>query len=349
LDKILPSYHDPLFSILIITLLVLVVAIVSGIVGNYKDEKKQKRLKKFLGQMSLEECTLEIEKLPFEEALIKPLFYLARTFSIQGEYQNAINIYLYLINNIEPFFEKEHLLEGLGETYLRAGFLKRAENIFLEILHKRARNIDVLYNLEVVYELLHEYDKAKEILKPLEVLGENTKFLSAYLDFISFLKDKNIKKENKIEKLKLFLENNNYPHREIIKELFRLDIDSAWRAIDDTKINSIIDILWFLPLSNINFDIISANKTLKSIFYARGVLANLEDVPLSGIFAIDTINFARKGGSSDVDLSFSYGCSRCKQHFPISFDRCPNCYAIDSIQIKETIIKKESYRGYSLL
>jgi len=349
LDKILPSYNDPLFSILIITLLVLVVAVVSVIMGNYKEEKQSKRLQNFLGTIDTAECTLDIEKLPFDSSLITPLSLLANTFTIQGEYQKAISIYLYLIEHIEPFFEKEHLLEGLGETYLKAGFLKRSESIFLELLHKRARNINALYHLEVVYEFLHEYDKAKETLKPLETMDEDIKSLKSHLELVTLLKDKSIEPQNKIDRLKSFITDSSYSYRQIIQELFRLDLDTAWESIEEDKVHSILDILWFLPLSNLNFDIISSSNILKSIFYAKGVLPDLKEIPQSNIFAIDTINFAQRGGSSDVDLSFTYGCSRCKRHFPISFDRCPNCYAINSIQIKETITKKELQRGYSLL
>jgi len=349
LDKILPSYNDPLFSILIITLLVLVVAVVSIIMGNYKEEKQKKSLKKFLGTIDIDDCILDIGKLPFESTLIAPLSLLANTFSIQGEYQKSINIYLYLIKNIQLFFEKEHLLEGLGETYLKAGFLKRSEDVFLEILHKRARNINVLYHLEMVYELLQEYDKAKETLQPLEVMGEDIKSLQAHLELTSLLKNSNIKREEKLKKLKKFINNDDYSYRQIVQELFRLDLNTAWEVIDKNKINLIVDTLWFLPLSNLNFDIIYSSEILTSIYSAKGVLETQKPIIQSGIFAIDTINYAQLGGSNEVDLSFSYVCSRCKQHFPISFERCPNCYAINSIQLRETITKKYSYKGYSLL
>lgn len=349
MDKILPSYNDPLFSILIITLLVLVVAIVSIIMGNYKEEKQKKNLKKFLGKINREDCTLDIEKLPFEATLIGPLSLLANTFSIQGDYQKSISIYLYLIENIQPFFEKEHLLEGLGETYLKAGFLKRAEDIFLEILHKRARNINALYHLEVVYELLQEYEKAKQTIQPLEIMGEDIKTLQAHLELTTLLKDSSIEREEKVKKLKFFINDNAYSYRRIIQELFRLDLNTAWEVIDNNKIDLIVDTLWFLPLSNLNFDIIYSSEILTSIYSAKGVLDTQKPIIQSGIFAIDTINFAQRGGSSEVDLTFSYGCNKCKQHFPISFDRCPNCYAINSIQIQETITKKRSQMGYSLL
>jgi lipopolysaccharide biosynthesis regulator YciM len=317
--------------------------------GNYKEEKQRKTLKSFLGTIKTDECSLDIDKLPFEEALITPLSLLAETFSTQGEYQKSIGIYLYLIENIPLFSQKEHLLEGLGITYLKAGFLKRSESLFLEILRKHARNREALYHIEIVYELLYEYDKAEQTLKPLTILGENPNLLKSHLELSSLLKNRNINIDERVKKLKLFAKDNAYSYRRVIKELFRLNIKVAWELLDINKIDSILDILWFLPSSNLNFDIISKNKILSSIYIAKGVLETKNELLESGIFVIDTINATRRGGNIEVDLSFQYGCSRCKQHFPISFERCPNCYAVDSIQVKVSLVKKESYSGYSLL
>ena len=349
MDKILPTYNDPLFSILIIVLLILIVAIVSFFMGNYKEEKQRKNLKKFLGKINTDDCTLDIDKLPFEEALITPLSLLADTFSTQGEYQKSIGIYLYLVDNISPFAKKEHLLEGLGITYLKAGFLKRSESLFLEILKKHARNRDALYYIEVVYELLDEYKKAEQTLVPLNILGENSNVLKAHLELSSLLRDKNINVDKRVNKLKLFVKDSIYSYRRVIKELFKLAPKEAWALLDINKIDSILDIMWFLPSSNLNFDIISKSEILSSIYIAKGVLKSKNKVLESNIFVIDTINSAQRGGSFEVDLNFKYGCNRCKQHFPIAFERCPQCYAVDSIQVKVSLIKKEPYSGYSLL
>jgi lipopolysaccharide biosynthesis regulator YciM len=165
LDKILPAYNDPLFSIFIIVLLIFIVAIVSFVMGSYKEEKQDKSLQSFIDKIAIDEYTLELKKLPFEDALIQPLSLLAHTFYVEGEYQKSIGIYLHLIENIKSFPKKEHLFEALGETYLKAGFLKRSESVFLKILDKHPRNVKALYYIEIVYELLNEYDKAYEIMK----------------------------------------------------------------------------------------------------------------------------------------------------------------------------------------
>lgn len=349
MDKILPAYNDPLFSILIIVVLVLIVATFSYVMENYKEKRKDKSLKNFLGKISKEPNDFDIKKIPFETTLVHPLSLLADTFTSQGDYQKSISVYLYLIENIRSFGQKESLLENLGKTYLKAGFLKRSEFIFLEILHKHARNTEALYHLEIVYELLNEYESASETLKPLQILGDPCLALKRHLQLSKLLKNHQIDTIKKAETIQALLETPNHSYRRVMQELFKLNPSLAWQSIDTKQIGSILDILWFLPTSNLNFDIISSNEILRSIYMAKGFLQHKEETPQSGIFAIDTIVSAQKCGYTEVDLIFSYGCRRCKQHFPISFIRCPQCYAIDSITIKEKLAKKRSKTGYSLL
>ena len=349
MDNILPAYDDPLFSILIIIILILIVAISSYVMGNIKEEKKRTTLKRFIKRFNDNTHSLEIEEMPFEQTLIKPLSLLAEAFSSQGEYQKAINLNLYLIEHIDIFLDKKKILKQLGETYLKAGFLKRAESIFLEILHKHPRNIDTLYNLGIVYELLNEYDKALNTLTPLKILEEKTEKLEAHINLNKLLIHKQLSNEEKVESLVNLLNNKYYAYRRIMKALFSLDLNIAWNNIQEDKIHSILDILWFLPSSNLNLDIISNSETLTAIYLAKGFIKAEEQIPKSQFFTINTIISAKKGGNEDVDLLFNYGCGKCKQNFPIAFTRCPKCYAIDAIQIKETLAEKKSQTSYSLL
>ena len=349
MDNILPAYDDPLFSILIIIILVLIVTVSSMLLGNYKEKNKKNSLKKFLGGFKKDKSVLDIEKMPFEEALIKPLSLLAIAFKTQGEYKKSINLNLYLIDNIPSFYKKEKVLEELGETYLKAGFLKRSKLIFLEILHKHPRNKKALYHLGIVYELLHEFDEALETLEPLKILGEKTKSLEAHIKLSKLLENKKISKSEKIAKLITLLKEKDYPYRRIMKALFSLDLNVAWQNIDNTKIASILDVLWFLPSVNINSDVVSKNEILTALYLAKGELELSTQHTQSNVFSIDTIISAKKGGCDKIDLLFSYGCGKCKNHFPISFTRCPKCYAIDAIQVKETLVRKQAQTSYSLL
>jgi len=349
LDNILPAYDDPLFSILIIIILVLIITISSVLLGNYKERNRKESLKKFLGGFSKSSCVLAIEEMPFEKALIQPLTLLAKAFKNQGEYQKAINLNLYLIENIPNFFEKEKILEQLGTTYLKAGFLQRSKLIFLEILKKHPRNITALYHLGIVYELLHEFDNALEILEPLNVLGEKTKNLKAHIKLSKLLENKKLSKAEKVDKLTTLIEEERYPYHRIMKALFSLDLKTAWSHIDNEQIDSILDILWFLPLVNLDLDIISENRTLSAIYFAKGHLEATDSKLVSNIFSIDTIISAKNSDNHSIDLLFNYGCGKCKNHFPIAFTRCPKCYAIEAMQIKVTLVKRQSNTNYSLL
>jgi len=349
LDKILPSSDDPLFSIFIIIVLVLITAVVSFVMGSYKEDKKNRSLKNFLGKIDTRIFPLDVEKIPFETTLISPLASLAGSLADRGEYQRSIGIYLYLIKHISGFSQKEYLLESLGKTYLKAGFLQRSEMIFLEILHKHPRNSESLYYLEVVYEFLGEYERAKETIVPLKTLGVSTQKLESNLELLFLLKRDDLSRDAKFETLVKYLESDLYSYRRIVQELFKLDTKRTWTFIDDTKTSLVLDILWFLPSSNLNFDIISKSEILESIYIAKGILEINKLQSKSDIFAIDIMNLALKSGAVNMDLHFSYLCNECKQNFPISFVRCPKCYALDSIIVKEHIEKKQLQTNYSLL
>lgn len=349
MDKILPSSDDPLFSIFIIIVLVLLTSVVSYLMGSYKEERKKRSLESFLGKIDSCVFSLDMDKMPFETSLVSPLSSLASSLADRGEYQRSIGLYLHLIKHIEEFSKKEYLLESLGKTYLKAGFLQRSEMIFLEILHKHPRNSESLYYLEVVYELLGEYDKAKETLIPLKTLGVSALQLESNLNLLTLLKKSDISSSKKFNMLVEYLKTSDYSYRRVIQELFRLHPKRAWAFIDDTKAHLILDILWLLPTSNLNLDIISKSDILKSIYMARAILPLEESTVKSDIFVIDVMVSALKSGANEMDLSFSYLCKRCKQTSPISFNRCPQCYALDSLSIKESITKKQSLRGYSLL
>ena len=349
MDNILPAYNDPLFSVLIIIILVLIVTVSSILLGNYKEKNKKNSLKKFLGGFKKDNSVLNIEEMPFEESLIKPLSLLVTAFKTQGEYQKSINLNLYLIDNIPNFYKKENLLEELGETYLKAGFLQRSKLIYLAILKKHPRNKKALCYLGIVHELMHEFDEALGTLQPLKILGARTEKLEAHIKLSKLLENKKLSKTEKVNKLVELLAHKEYPYPRVMKALFSLDLEAAWNNIDNKQIGSILDILWLLPSLNLNFDIISKSEILSAIYLAKGHIEQSNRKVKSNIFSIDTIISAKESNNHQVDLLFSYGCGKCKDSFPISFTRCPKCYAISTIQIKETLVKKQLQTSYSLL
>ncbi len=340
MDNFLPSYDNPLFSIILSILILLAIMLVTYGWSRYLQQRQKSQLMEFLEQFDSASCVLEGSDLPFDESMSKPLLLLAKAFEISGEYHKSISIYLYLIKN----GQNGELLEQLGKIYLRAGFLERAENIFRQILSKNPRNIPVLYQLGAVYELLQAYDKAIETLEPLETLGEEIGMLKAFWEFEKLQKAIDLTMEEKRSTLLEMLEKEPTLYRLIIASLFHLDSRTGWHYLNKERLRETLDLLWYLPASQLDFDIIHSDNTLTKIYFARGDITQIDPaVPAqeSDIVSIDILVAARYTGEQRGDLSFSYLCDRCKQSFPISFKRCPNCLAINSAQLEEQIARHE--------
>jgi tetratricopeptide (TPR) repeat protein len=347
LENILPAYNDPLFSILLIVVISLIIALATYGWGLYRQQKEQGNLLKFLDKFESSECALDTTDMPFEPHMLKPLTLLAKAFENSGEYHKSINIYLYIIKNISDDLAKLDLMERLGNTYLHAGFLERARSIYAEILRKRPRNVQVLYELGVVYEMMHKYDKAKEVIEPLEMLGEETHSLTKFLELSELSADKTMSTQKKLKKLNKILKKEPKSYRQVVSVMLQLDTRMAWEIIDPERIKEVIDILWFLPNSQLDLDIITANTQLSTLYYAKGYLQ--KPTVQSGIFSLDMLATARESGFEQGDLLFSYLCKKCKQSFPVSFKRCPNCMAINSVEVEEKIAKASPKTDYSLL
>ncbi len=332
---------------MLIIVTALIIALVTYGWELYKQQKEQGNLLKFLDKFDSSECTLDTASMPYEPYMLKPLTLLAKAFENSGEYHRAINIYIYLIKNITDDFEKLELMELLGHTYLHAGFLERAKSIYLEILRQKPRTVNVLYELGVVYEMMHQYDKAKEVIEPLENLKEETHALKRFLDMEEMTSDKKISDKEKMQRLRTILEEEPALYRQIIGSMLHIDTKAAWQTVDPARLKEILDILWFLPNSQLDFDIITSNEQLSTLYYAKGYLQ--KPATNSGIFALDILASAKENGFEYGELHFSYLCKKCKQSFPISFKRCPNCMAINSVEVEEKIAKSSPKTDYSLL
>ncbi len=347
MEYILPAYDDPLFSILLIIIIALIIALVTYGWGLYKQQKEEGNLLKFLEKFDSSDCALDTTDMPYESNMFKPLTLLAKAFENTGEYHKSINIYLYLIKHTDKESGEIELMERLGNTYLHAGFLERSRSIYLEILRRRPRNVKVLYEIGIVYEAMQRYDKAKETLEPLKVLGENTTALENFFDFAQLIGSKTIEADEKVVKIRSIFKKQPTLYRQTVSALLQLDTKSAWEIIDPERIKELIDILWFLPNSQLDLDIIASNERLHTLYYAKGYLQ--KPMIRSGIFSLDILATARKGGFEEGDLLFSYLCKKCKRSFPVSFKRCPNCMAINSVQVEEKVAKSSPKTDYSLL
>ncbi len=340
MDNFLPGYDSPFFNTVFILLILLAVALVTYGWSRYMQQREKSQLMQFLERFDSNQCALEGAELPFDESMSRPLLLLAKAFETSGEYHKSISIYLYLIRQEGG----EELLEQLGKIYLKAGLLERAESIFLQILSKRPRTIPVLYQLGSVYELMQDYDKAIETLAPLEVLGEEVGMLRAFWEFEKLQHNETLSLEEKTKALLAIHRSQPQLYRLTIAALFHLSSTLGWEHLQRNRLRESLDLLWYLPPSQLDFDIIRSDNGLTKIYVARGDITEVDAALLeqdSGMASVDILVAARYAGEQRGDMSFSYLCSRCKQSFPFAFKRCPHCLAINSAQLEEQIAKDE--------
>jgi tetratricopeptide (TPR) repeat protein len=345
-DAFLIDYKDPLFAVLLIAGMVFVIAFVSYWWGVYVKSRKSRRLQRFLRRFETQGVKKSLESMPYTPEITQPLVLLARAYEKSGEYNNAIEIGLYLLERCQDDTTTYELMEMVGTTYLHAGFLERARTIFLQILKSNPRNRKVLNDLMVVYERLQDFKKAKEVIEPLEALGVDVDDLRHYLDLKIALTDPRLSDEERVERIiELYTAHRKF-ERIVFEYLLKHDPRRAWEMVKEADIERMIDIFWFLPTSFLDYDAIKESPKLRAIYGARGDIEPPEPI---GWFLIDMLCHLRKSGFDAATLQFAYLCSHCKQQFPVPFERCPRCMALDSVVVEREITKRvENEKSYNL-
>ncbi len=346
MDALLIDYRDPLFAILLIAGMVFVIALVSYWWGVYVKSRKSRRLQRFLRRFEIHGVRKSLESMPFAPQMVQPLVLLARAYEKSGEYNHAIEIGLYLLEHCEDETTTYELLEMVGTTYLHAGFLERAEKTFLQILKSNPRNEKVLNDLMVVYERLQKYEKAKEAVEALEALGMDVENLKHYFELKIVICDPKTSQNEKTEKVIAIYRNRRRYERIVFEYLLRHDPARAWEMVDEGTVERLVDIFWFLPTTFLDMDAIKKSPKLRAIYGARGEIAPTVE---SGWFLIDMLNHLKKTGFKKATLQFAYLCDHCKQQFPVPFERCPRCLALDSVVVETEITKEDDEKGIHLL
>ena len=346
MDALLIDHRDPLFAILLIAGMVFIVAFTSYWWGVYVKSRKSRKLQHFLKRFETLGVKKSLEIMPYTPEIVRPLVLLAHAYEKSGEYNSAIEIGLYLLENIEDETTTYEIMELVGTTYMHAGFLERAKAIFLQILESNPRNKRVLNNLMVVYERLQDFKRAKEVIEPLEAIGVDVDDLKIYFQLKILLTDSSLDHKERKEKIISLYKKEKKFDRIVFEYLLKNEPACAWDMIQEANIDRLIDIFWYLPISFIDYDKIEQSPKLSAIYGARGDIAPSTFV---GWFLIDVLNHLKKTGFNDATLQFTYLCRDCKQQFPLPFERCPKCMALDSIIVEKEITKAVNETGYNLL
>jgi len=341
MDIFFIEFRDPLFGIIIFFSIIFVITFFSYWYNRFRTKEDYRHLEKFLRQFrslpSQEELEILISNGELSE---KSWLLLAQSYFKNGDYEKSIEIYheLLKVGDKQNYRDTMFLL---GRTYFKAGFLERAKQIFLEILKNNPRTPQALEYLLLVYEYMKQYNEALEVLDSIDELKEDKSNVRVYLQTLLILNDIKIPADEKVQMLlDIFKKHHQFSHM-IFEYIFRINPQLAWKNLDISKSELLVDILWHVDKKDLDLDIITQNGYLRELYSARN---DMELTNKSSVFEFDVlINLKNKVNAT---LSFEYICSNCKQIYPFAFNRCSHCHTIDSSKVEFSLCK-DYHRDFS--
>ncbi len=215
--EILNAYRNPIFGILALLFMVAFVFFLDSLKRTRAHKRKQDlidNLGKQFDSIGLQQNIDEF--IAHAKNATQTLILIAQTYAKAGDYEQAIAIYKTLSEKPLEMHEKLEILELLGDSYYRAGFLERSKNIFLEILRYYPHNIRILEYYMRTCENLKHYDEAIEALNSLEeIVSANADSKSSmkkiwhtknYLKVMQLCSSHHISLADQQEKLLMFYE-----------------------------------------------------------------------------------------------------------------------------------------------
>ncbi len=346
MNSLFIEFRDPLFGIIIFFSLIFVIALISYWWGRFKRKEDSNYLDSFMNVFDSMSGGAELKSLMGSKAISnESALIMAQTYHQNGDYEKCIEIYLIMLEMQKDPNEKKETLYLLGKTYFKAGFLERSQEIFLQILKQFPRTPKALQYLLIIYEKMHQFDKALEVLEPLEELGiDNTKD-RVYLKCVSIIRSAKYGADEKAALLLELYQKHHLLSYLIFEYLFRFTPKLAWKNLDLGEAERIVDILWNAREAEANLDIIASNSYLRELYSAKGTELLAQE---SNIFEFDVLIKLNMADQSGATLQFDYLCGDCKQIYPFSFHRCPNCHNIDSV-VTETLLTKDHFEANNSL
>ncbi|WP_086249357.1 tetratricopeptide repeat protein [Campylobacter vicugnae] len=327
MDFFFIEYRDPIFGLIVLFSVLLLVAIFSYFWGVFslKDQKNSidKFVNKFQSQSNLDQkyqdmlLNLDIDS--------NSLGVLAGIFARSGDFNKAISIYLIALKKATKKSEKEFIFLNLGKVYLKAGFIQRSTEVFLESIKISPKNIDALSHLGLGFEKLRMYDQSLEVL---DALSEQEIEVAEQIAYTKALKLKNsdINFDQKIAKFKKLSSEFKLIDRMIL-ELYIANNKDINEIKSKPNLNHCIDILYT------NDGVLDGDEYME-LYSAKGK----NDIPIND-FNLKLLKTANANGLN-VTLSFSYICSECKSSYPLFFYRCNHCARLGSCAIIPNVIKE---------
>lgn len=344
MDFITSFYKDPLFSIIVIIAIIVLITIADTTKNRFKNKAKKNALQAIANSFKHYGIDDDIRQLmDISKYSTHTLKFIANIHVTGGNFDEAIKIYLSILEKIKDIRDKLEVLELLGIAYYKAGFIQRAKNIFIEILKHNHRNINALFLLMQSYELLGDYKNAVETISCLEELDVNVTNIKQYMQILKLINDNTIglkQKEEEILKI-----NTNFTDRITLNYFKNNNISKFWELIINNKnIENYIDILWNLPPYDLNE--IKKYKGICDIYRAKGII---NDNIKCNIFELETLRVLNKHSDIKGELGFKYRCITCQGIYPFETYKCPSCRDIGNIKLILEIMENKNEKNYSLL
>lgn len=329
-------FYDPLFGVILLISIILVIILADYGRNLLRAKQKKNNLKEFV--QSYKEGSLSDEVAEFFALSKNPLsalLFLANTHNRAGDSNAAIKLYLGILKEVTNDADKMIILEELGETYFKAGFLERAKTIFLELLKMQPRNEKVLRLLVSVYERMGQFREALDALTCLDELSNNEEMkennaMRAYLYFMLITQSDSLD-FNKKNKEIINLMRHHKIERLVMDYLFSYNRDLFWKEIKKFKdIEFAYEILWRVKLSEAPLDSIREHNKLRELYVAKGFID--DDISCS-VFELEALRALRKESKLKGDLGFEYRCCVCKNVVPFDLFRCEVCGSVGQMDL----------------
>lgn len=347
MDYFVSIYKDPLFSIIIILSIIVLVAIADYTKNRYKQKTKKQSLNNFAKSFEYHgvdddvSSLMDISKYP-----TSTLTFVANVYVTNGNFGEAIKIYLTILDKTQNLKEKMEIFELLGLAYYKAGFAQRAKNIFIEILKNNPRNSKVLSLLMQTYEVLGEYKNAYSVISCLEELDEEVDGVKRYIQVLMLIND-SIMPLYQREIALLEIKKSKITHKIVLNYLKTYNISIFWKLINEEEnIYNYIDILWNLQLNEEQIQNVKQNKQISDVYRAKGII---RDELKCNIFELECLRILNKYSNKKGNLGFKYRCSACQGVYPFETYRCPNCGELGNINLVLEIMELKNEKNYSLL
>ena len=348
MDSLLLEYRDPLFGVIVFFTLIFFISFLTYSFSVYKEKRARRDYRRLLKRFEIgklkEEDYVHLYKtynLPFDSIIL-----LASTFVHKGNYNKAISVYLTLLEHVTDRVKKEELLELLGTTYFKGGFMQRSREIFLRILKFSPRNTNALKHLLIINEKLKEYKSASDVIDCLDEIGVDVEKDRLFIKTLSIINDPVESFEKKSEKLYEIFKENPLIQRPGAKFFLQYNKDFFWDHVNEFDFKKLADLMWYLNFDDIDFQKVSQNSFLNELYNAKAYLKTLEH---SDDFVFDIlIALNEHEHKVPATIDFEFICSSCKHVHPIFDSRCPHCHAILTFNVKHHLVKDLSERNQSL-